>query len=93
MDIEELLLKNYLCYDRFTFDNLFRTLLINDYSKEEAKDIILYNCSLSTLVLQERIYNNHYKRMYIEEKISTDLLKLKNEILIKKYLNIFLNKF
>ncbi|MDY0077613.1 MAG: hypothetical protein RBR87_10090 [Bacteroidales bacterium] len=91
MDIEEFLSKNYLCYDRFTFDIIFRKLLMNDYSHEEAKDIILNNCSLSSLVLQERIYNSYYKRINIEEKISADLLKLKNEIFNQKMPKYFFN--
>jgi len=91
MDIEEILSKNYLCYDRFTFDIIFRKLLMNDYSHEEAKDIILNNCSLSSLVLQERIYNSYYKRINIEEKISADLLKLKNEIFNQKMPKYFFN--
>lgn len=91
MDIEEFLSKNYLCYDRFTFDIIFRKLLMNDYSHEEAKDIILNNCLLSSLVLQERIYNSYYKRINIEEKISADLLKLKNEIFNQKMPKYFFN--
>jgi len=91
MEITEFLSKNYLCYDRFTFDKIFRKLLLNDYSHEEAKDIILNNCSLSSLVLQERIYNSYYKRINIEEKISADLLKLKNEIFNQKMPKYFFN--
>jgi len=57
MDIDEFITKNNKCYDRFTFDKIFRLLLRNDYTKEEAKEIILHNCFLSILVFQERIYN------------------------------------
>lgn len=42
--------ENYEVYDRFTFDYLFKRLLAEGYGHEEAKDIILYNCALSTLV-------------------------------------------
>ena len=84
MDIDEFITKNNKCYDRFTFDKIFRLLLRNDYTKEEAKEIILHNCFLSILVFQERIYNNYYKQIKIEEEFSEDLIKLKNEIFNKK---------
>jgi len=50
-EIEEFLKEHEICYDRFTFDKIFRYLLKNDYDHEEAKDVILYNCCLSVLVL------------------------------------------
>jgi hypothetical protein len=40
-DIEGFLKTNELCYDRFTFDKVFRFLLTNDFDHEDAKDIIL----------------------------------------------------
>ena len=46
--------ENYEVFDRFTFDNLFKRLLADGYDNEEAKDIIVCNCALSTLVMQER---------------------------------------
>ena len=67
-------------YDRFTFDSFFRNLLKEGYDHEEAKDIIIYNCALSTLVLQERIYNGYYLKISVDEIISKDLLELENEI-------------
>ncbi|MCK9452577.1 MAG: hypothetical protein M0Q90_12865 [Bacteroidales bacterium] len=91
MEITEFLSKNYLCYDRFTFDKIFRKLLLNDYSHEEAKDIILNNCSLSSLVLQERVYNSYYEQINVEEEISADLLNLKNEIFNQKMPKYFFN--
>jgi hypothetical protein len=66
-------------YDRFTFDSLFRNLLKDGCDHEEAKDIIIHNCALSTLVLQERIYNGYYVKISVNEMISDDLLELKNE--------------
>ena len=40
-------------YDRFSFDESFRLLLINGFEYEEALNFILCNCALSTLVFQE----------------------------------------
>jgi hypothetical protein len=72
--------KNYKVYDRFTFDYLFKRLLADGYDHEEAKDIILYNCALSTLVMQERIHNEYYLKISREDTIAPDLLELQGEI-------------
>lgn len=79
-NIEKYLSGNQICYDRFSFDKIFRFLLSNDYTNEEAKDMILFNCSLSAIIFQERIDNNYYKKIKITDIISEDLLALKNEI-------------
>ncbi|MDN5353862.1 MAG: hypothetical protein PWQ09_618 [Candidatus Cloacimonadota bacterium] len=65
--------------DRFTFDNLFRKLLQKNYSHYEAKVFILNNYSLSALVFQERIENNFYKKIVIDNE-SEDLIVLRNKI-------------
>jgi len=71
---------NYEVYDRFTFDYLFKRLLADGYDNEEAKDIILYNCALSTLVMQERLYNEYYLEICESDTISPDLLQLREQI-------------
>lgn len=94
-EIEEFLKEHEICYDRFTFDKIFRFLLKNDFDHEEAKDVIMYNCSLSALVLQERVYNNYFYKMEVDEDISQDLLALKNEMAndsLKKILTDLINK-
>ena len=68
-------------YDRFSFDNFFRLLLNNDFDHEEALNFILCNCSLSTLVFQERIYNKYYLNISTEETIFDDLIDLRNQAL------------
>jgi hypothetical protein len=78
--LENYLRDNYEVFDRFTFDKIFRFLLSNGYEIEEAKDIILHNCALSALVLQERIHNEYYYKISIEEEMSEDLIEFKNEI-------------
>lgn len=83
-NIDIYLLENQICYDRFTFDNIMRFLLSNDYTHEEAKDLILFNCCLSLIIFQERIDNNYYKQIKITDTISEDLLMLTNEILNSK---------
>ncbi len=71
--------QNYEVYDRFTFDYLFKRLLADGYDHEEAKDIILYNCALSTLVMQERLYNEYYLEISVNDRMSPDLLDMYRE--------------
>ncbi len=87
-EIEQYLLENQECFDRFTFDNIFRFLLKNGTSNEEAKDVILFNCSLSAIIFQERIDNDYYKSISVLESISEDLRQLTIDTLMEK-----LNKF
>ena len=68
-----------LINDRFTFDNLFRKLLQEKCNHEEAKEFIINDYSLSAMVYQERIENDFYKKISIDEE-SEDLIELKNEI-------------
>ena len=72
--------ENYEVFDRFTFDYLFKKLLADGYNNEEAKDIILYNCALSTLVTQERIDNEYYWEISESDTIAPDLLQLREQI-------------
>ena len=79
--------ENYEVFDRFTFDYLFKRLLADGYDHEEAKDIILYNCALSTLVMQERLYNEYYLEISVNDTIAPDLLELQREIFNKAFNN------
>ncbi len=76
--------KNYEVFDRFTFDYLFKRLLADGYDNEQAKDIILYNCALSALVMQERLDNGYYLKMKATDGIAPDLLAMLHEELMKK---------
>jgi hypothetical protein len=78
--------ENYEVFDRFTFDYLFKRLLADGCDNEGAKDVILYNCSLSALVMQERLDNGYYLKMKADDVIAPDLLKLYLEHLIKQKL-------
>jgi len=55
------------------------------YDRFEAKEMIIHNCALSTLVMQERIYNRYYLKIFVDERISDDLLELINEIFNKHF--------
>ncbi|MFC1794475.1 hypothetical protein ACFL3Q_12905 [Planctomycetota bacterium] len=79
--------ENYEVYDRFTFDYLFKRLLADGYDHEEAKDIILYNCALSTLVMQERLYNEYYLKMSVDDGWAPDLLAMYREEFNKAVFN------
>lgn len=62
----------YIVYDRFTFDNLFRWLLTNNFDHEDALYFMLANCSLSALVFQERIHNKKYRKLSAEDVLPPD---------------------
>lgn len=79
--------ENYEVFDRFTFDYLFKRLLADGYDNEEAKDIILYNCALSTLVTQERLDNDYYLEMTVSDGMAPDLLDMYREELKKAVFN------
>ena len=79
--------EHYEVFDRFTFDYLFKRLLADGYDNEEAKDIILYNCALSTLVMQERLYNEYYLEISEEDIIAPDLLDMYKEAFNKAVFN------
>jgi len=81
MDIEKYFEENIECYDRFTFDKIFRDLLAEGYNHEEIKDLIIFNCRLSAIIFQERIDNGFYKKIRNDEKISEDLLQMTKEML------------
>ncbi len=74
-------------FDRFTFDYLFKRLLAEGYDHEEAKDIILYNCALSTLVTQERIDNDYYLEISVSDGMAPDLLDMYREAFNKAVFN------
>ena len=82
--LEDYIKENCKVFDRFTFDYLFKRLLADDYDHEEAKDIILHNCALSTLVMQERIYNEYYLEISEDDTMAPDLRDLQREFLSKK---------
>jgi hypothetical protein len=81
--LEDCIRENYEVYDRFTFDYLFKRLLAEGYDNEEAKDVILYNCALSLLVMQERLDNKYYLKMKATDGIAPDLLAMLHEELMK----------
>jgi hypothetical protein len=74
-------------FDRFTFDYLFKRLLFDGYDHEAAKEIILFNCALSLLVMQERLDNGYYLKMKADDDIAPDLLDLYCEAFIKTLFN------
>jgi hypothetical protein len=69
-------IENYEVFDRFTFDYLFKRLLADGYDHEEAKDMILYNCALSTIVTQERIDNDYYFEISVDSRTAPDLIDI-----------------
>ena len=78
---------NYEVFDRFMFDYLFKRLLADGFDNEEAKDIILYNCALSTLVMQERLYSEYYLEITVDDGMASDLLDMYREEFNKAVFN------
>ncbi len=71
----------YIVYEPYTFDNFFRLLLENNFDHEEALYFILYNCSLSALVFQERIHNMGYKKLSAKDALPADLAACKAQLI------------
>jgi hypothetical protein len=80
-------IENYEVFDRFTFDYLFKRLLADGYDHEEAKDMILYNCALSTIVTQERIDNDYYFEISVDSRTAPDLIDMYREAFNKSVFN------
>jgi hypothetical protein len=82
-ELSDYLKGNYRVFDRFTFDCLFKKLLMDGYSNEQAKDLILFNFELSLLVIQERLDNGYYLEIKADDNMAPDILNLYREALIK----------
>ena len=67
----------YIVYELYTFDNLFRLLLKNEFNHEESLGFILCNCALSALVFQERIHNKGYRKLSAKDALTPDLAACK----------------
>ena len=89
--INDFLKRHKKCFDRFTFDKIFRFLISHDFDAEQAKDIILIHCQLSALIFQERLENGFYKKISTGEEISSDLQELMSDEL-RKYLQTKIEK-
>lgn len=62
----------YIIYELYSFDNIFRLLLKNNFSHEQAINFIIANCSLSGLVFQERIHNKQYNKLSAKDVLSPE---------------------
>jgi hypothetical protein len=71
----------YIVYELYTFDNLFRLLLKSNFDHEEALAFVLFNCSLSALVFQERIHNKGYRKLSAKDALSADLAARKAQLI------------
>lgn len=60
----------YIIYELYSFDNFFRLLLKNKLNHEDSLNYVLYSCSLSGPVFQERIHNRYYLRLSTKDALS-----------------------
>ena len=63
----------YIVYELYTFDNLFRLLLKHGFDHDESLNFIIFNCSLSGIIFQERIFNKKYKKLSAKDALPPDL--------------------
>lgn len=80
----------YIIYDRYSFDNFFRLILKNGLNHEDSLSFVLYNCSLSALVFQERIYNKYYLRFSAKDALSSGLASRKSRLIFDVLYNTHL---
>ncbi|HHT9125502.1 MAG TPA: hypothetical protein ACFYD6_06735 [Candidatus Brocadiia bacterium] len=71
----------YIVYELYTFDNLFRLFLKNSFDHKEALYFILFNCSLSAFVFQERIHNKGYRKLSAKDALPPDLAACKAQLI------------
>jgi hypothetical protein len=71
----------HIVYELYTFDNLLRLLLKNNFDHEEALSFILGNCSLSAVVFQERIHNMEYEKLSAKDVLHADLASCKARLI------------
>jgi serine/threonine protein kinase len=71
----------YIVYELYTFDNLFRLLLKNNFDHEEALYFIFSNCSLSAYVFQERIHNKGYKKLSAMDVLPAELAACRAQLI------------
>ncbi len=60
----------YICYDVFTFYNLFKLLLNSELNHDETLNFILANCSLSAIIFQTYIHNEEYLSIKNQDLLS-----------------------
>lgn len=53
----------FMVYESLSFDNFFRLLLKANFNHEDSLHFMLANCSLSAVVVQERILNKEYRSL------------------------------
>lgn len=71
----------FIIYELYSFDNLFRLLLKNNFFHEEAINFIIANCSLSGIIFQERIHNKSYLKLSAEDALSPEESAIKSRLL------------
>lgn len=71
----------YIVYELYTFDNLFQLLLICGFNHEKVLEFVLFNCSLSALVFQERIHNKKYRKLSAKDALPVDLAARKAQLI------------
>ncbi|NIR52349.1 hypothetical protein GWO43_27295 [candidate division KSB1 bacterium] len=72
---------NYIVYELFTFDNLFRLLLKHDFDHQEAMDFLIATCSFSAPIFQEKIFNKEYENLKAQDALSPEEASVKAKLI------------
>lgn len=72
---------NYIVYELFTFDNLFRLLLKNGFDHQQALDYLIATGSFSAVIFQERIFNEKYLDLKAEDALSPEEASRKAKVI------------
>lgn len=71
----------YMLYELYSFDNFFRLLLRHRLNHKDSLYFILYNCSLSGVIFQERIHNNTYLKISTKDVLSPKEASIKAKLI------------
>lgn len=71
----------YMIYDLYSFDNFFRLLLKNGFEHENSLHFILYNCSLSGIIFQERIHNKKFLSLSAKDALFPEDAAIKSDLI------------
>ena len=72
---------NYIVYELFTFDNLFRLFLKSGLTHQEVMERLITTCSFSALVFQDRIFNEKYMHLKAEDSLSPEEASRKAKVI------------
>jgi len=77
----------FIVFELYTFDNMFRLLLMGDFDHEDVLNFMLSECSFSALVFQERIHNKKYLHLEKKDALKPELAASKARLISDIFYN------